>query len=81
MNSFGSPKPKNDSRRRLNNAVEPISTATSATSISGAAPTTSEYEGATYLTISNVTVRVPDSDRVLIQDLSFDFKRGKLDLS
>lgn len=72
-NSFGS-KPKNDgssSTRRLHNTVEPISTPTSNTVPSDLAEP--------YLTINKVTVRVPDSDRVLIENLSFELKKGKLD--
>ena len=65
LNGLHSSKPD----RRVNksiNSVEPISSN----------DVTVPFDDSRFLTIDRVTIRVPNSDRVLINNLSFEFKKG-----
>lgn len=66
--------PQNDSmtkrsRKWPNNVIEP----------SSSEPSNSDTSfDDKYLTIRNVTIRVPQSDRILIKDLNMEFKKGSV---
>lgn len=72
VNGFGSPSSSRSSEsqfKRNTNSVEPISSTVSVSVLSN-----SEER---FLTFSRVTIRVPNSDRVLIDNLNFEFRKGK----
>lgn len=66
--------PKSFQRRgtKGTNSVEPVSTTT--TTSSGV--TIQSSDDNCFLTFSQVTIRVPYSDRLLIQNLNFEFRKG-----
>lgn len=65
-----STRPASSRFKQSSNAVEPISSTFTLQS------TVSDDDR--FLTVNHVTIRVPHSDRVLVQDLSFEFKKGFL---